>query len=84
MARLLIIDNLMELSILEAQQIRNVKYKLYIPKAQIKTSGSRLIWSTRDGTDKIVLVTSDVIAVANLPPGEKVPASCVKATYFRI
>ena len=84
MARLLLVDGLAELNLLESQQMRNVKYKLFIPRAEMQ-SHFRAIWSTKDGTkDKVVLVTSDLIAVATLPPDEKVPASCVRATYFKI
>lgn len=83
MAKLVIVDGLAELAKLE-NQAGEVRFKLFIPRAALQCGRPIRIWSTRNGTNMLVVGTADLVAVTKLIPGEQVPDGAVTTTYFRL
>lgn len=82
-AKTVFVDGLAELEILE-KQAGGVKFKLFIPRATAQFNKPLRVWSTRNGTNMVVIGTADLVAVAKMAPGEQVPAGVVTATYFKM
>jgi hypothetical protein len=77
------IDGIAELEKLE-KQADQVKFKFFVPRGATQVGRITRIWSTKNGPNYIVLGTSDVVALAKLPPGDHVPDDAVTCTYLKI
>jgi hypothetical protein len=82
-AKLVIVDGLAELAKLESQA-GDVKYKLFVPRGTIRMGRPTRIWSTKDGTNMVIIGTADLVALTKLIPGEQVPDGAVTTTYFKL
>ena len=84
MTKLIIVDGLAELKLLENQSVK-LKFKLFVPRAEMQTKAPMRIWSTTDGKNNMVVIgTVDFVAVSKMKPSERVPEGAVTTTYFKI
>ncbi len=82
-SRLIFVDGLDALTKLENTS-GDVKFKLFIPRGEIRIGRPTLIWSASNGTNMLVVIgTANMTAVAKLRAGEHVPEGAVTTTYFK-
>jgi len=83
-SKLIYVDGLAELAKLESK-IGLVKFRLFIPRGELRIGRPTLIRSSSTGTNMLVAIgTGDMVAVAKLKPGECVPDGAVTTTYFKV
>lgn len=82
MAKTIFCSGVEDLEELE-KQAGGVKFKLFIPRAVVQFKTPFRVWSSATGTNMVVIGTADLIAVAKMLPGEKVPEGAVTTKYFK-
>ena len=82
-SKLIFVDGLAELTKLE-NKAGGVKFKLFIPRGELKIGRPTRIWSTRKGTNMVVIGTAELVAIAKLTPRDNVPDGAVTTTYFKV
>jgi hypothetical protein len=83
-SRLIYVDILDALSKLESTA-GAVKFRLFIPRGEMRIGRPTRIWSASNGTNMLVVIgTASMTAVAKLKVGEHVPEGAVTTTYFKV
>ena len=82
MAKTIFCSGVEDLEELE-KQAGGVKFKLFVPRAVAQFKTPFRVWSATNGTNMVVIGTADLIAVAKMLPGEKVPEGAVTTKYFK-
>ena len=61
-----------------------VKFKLFIPRGELKLGRPTVIRSTSKGNNMIVFGFVDLVAAAKMETNEPVPDGAVTTTYFKV
>ena len=83
MPKIIMVDGLAELAEL-GDQAKKIKFKIFVPRANIDTVRGLRVWSSTCGTNMVVMGTADYIAVSKMLPSDSMPPDAVTATYFRM